>query len=111
MLIATLCASCATNKDRVNEAYVQKAVAEDAGKTQELIEQAKALRVLPDAPAECALRVRSSVAIGDRMDVVALKLDSALSKANNRIVACNEFWSKIKASRLETPLKGDAVER
>jgi hypothetical protein len=40
----------------------------------------------------------------DRWDVVALKLDDALTKANNRIVYCDGFWQKIRASREAKPL-------
>ena len=88
----------------MNAAYVQKAVAEEDAKTQALIEQAKALRALPAGPAECGKTVRSGVVSGDRLDVIALKQDAALTKANARIVNCAAFWTKIKASREETPL-------
>lgn len=88
----------------MNAAFIQKAVAEEDVKTQALIEQARQLRSLPSGPAECGLRVRSSVVKGDRIDVAALKLDQALTKANGRIIACHAYWQKIKASREETPL-------
>ena len=48
---------------------------------------------------------------GDRLDVIALKQDAALTKANNRIVNCAAFWAKIKASREETPLKIPVAEK
>lgn len=98
LTIASL-TSCGTSKARINAAAVAKAQAEEDIKTQELIEQAKALRQLPDAPAVCGIRVKTGVVAGDRLDVIALKQDAALTKANDRIVNCAAFWTKIKASR------------
>lgn len=104
MLLTSSLTSCGTNKQRLAEAFKTKAQAEEDLKTQELIEQAKALRALPSGPVECGIRVKTGVVAGDRLDVIALKQDAALTKANNRIVNCAAFWAKIKASREETPL-------
>lgn len=89
---------CGTDRDRLAQAFKQKETAQAEQKTGELVDRALEVSRLPPQPAECGVRVKSGVEAEDALDVALEKTDSALYKANNRIVRCHRFNEQVRSS-------------
>ncbi|MBT1154393.1 hypothetical protein J1C56_02180 [Aminobacter anthyllidis] len=83
VLISLSLTGCITS-DRARLADAKRAqVAAEA--TRAAIQEAAKV---PEKPADCRIKERSSVKLGDRLDVALLKTDRALGRANARIDRC-----------------------
>lgn len=78
--------ACGDSRAALKDAAVAKAKADQVGAA--LAEGAKG----PEGPADCDVRERSGVEVGDRLDVALIKTDQALYRANNRTQRCAAFW-------------------
>jgi len=52
------------------------------------------LKEWPARPADCRVKERAGVLLGDRLDVALIKYDHALFRANARIERCDEWYQK-----------------
>ena len=91
---------CGTDSALLGKAYGDQAKAD-------LVDQAIAIgkagiadaRKRPSRPPECRTRFRSGAVAGDGYDVIGLKADRALGRANDRIAWCADLWDQYDAAR------------
>lgn len=96
--------ACGTDSALMDKAYGDKARAD-------LVADAIALgksgiadaRKRPRLPPECRTRFRSGAAAGDGYDVIGLKADRALGRANDRLAWCVALSDEYDAAREALP--------
>ena len=92
--------ACVTAEERLGAAGRMKAEAD-------LVDTAiRALRPLPDMPADCTAREASGVRKGDRLDVALVKTDRALGRANARVRRCATWYGELKANPADGEMAG-----
>lgn len=55
-------------------------------------------RELPDQPGDCKRTARSGIVVGDRLDTALVKMDYALTRANNRTARCSQWYETLKGA-------------
>lgn len=100
MLTTLFAAGCATPADRLGKAGATKA---DARLVDQALEAARASAKadLPPMPAECRRTERVEVKAGDRLDVVVVRYDAALTRVNGRIEHCGAWYDGQRRARNE----------
>ena len=90
----TFLAGCATSDAgrRLGDAAQTQAQAGLVG------EALDATRDLPPQPQDCSRQERSGVRSGDRLDAALVKTDNALTRANQRVRRCHEWYNGLRGA-------------
>lgn len=93
-IFLTACATPAERLRSATDAEIQAGLVSRAVRATQQAEQAA--RALPANPPECGAPVKAPVRKGDRLDAAVLKLDGALTKANNTLAYCDRWYDDLR---------------